>query len=184
MKHAGFQGLLLHMEKITCFKVAFPALLGTGMKWQRELVIPGQKEDSAGTIGHWDPIQMDCQPCPGLCLLSLPPSGSPSSCTELTQGFLNSSLHQHWVCLSCYLLWSKNWNSCMSQLTGNKTCSWWALSQPHSYRESATMDFKRGRKNTRTPELYLATLCLLLTCNLLSATYSINPSSSTLTAKL
>lgn len=32
--------------------------------------------------------------------------------------------------------------------------------------------------------LYLATLCILLTCNLLSATYSINPGSSTLKAKL
>lgn len=36
MKHVSFQEFLLHTEQINFLKVAFPAHMGTGMKWQRE----------------------------------------------------------------------------------------------------------------------------------------------------
>lgn len=99
MKHASFQEFLLHLEKITFLKVAFLAHLGTGMKWRTEdwLYLP-RKKTSAGTICHRDTVHTDCQPSPGPCPLSLPPSGSPSSCTELTQRFFFFNKKE--VCIS------------------------------------------------------------------------------------
>lgn len=149
---------LLHLERKILFKAAFPAHLEWNGK--QGIVIPGQREDRAGPT------------CPrGTAPTLLGEAGL--SLTELwiKKEFCISS-ESACPAISCDQ--SMETAACLSSLAV-KAAAALLCAQPG--RSS-----HRGRRQW-TPRLCSATLHSL-NCNLLSATYSINPSSSSLKAKL